>query len=98
LGRPAHLLTEVISVVRGHLLGSKLSPARADAAITALAGLTIDLSDCQSLIDRIWQLRHNLTSYDAAYVALAESLDIPLVTADARLAGSPGITCTTIAV
>jgi len=44
----------------------------------------------RSLIGRIWELRHSVTAYDAAYVALAEQLDIPLVTCDAKLAGSHG--------
>jgi predicted nucleic acid-binding protein len=95
---PAHLFTEVMSVIRGHVLGSKLSLDRADDAIATLAALTISLSDCQTLLPRIWQLRHNLTSYDAAYAALAESLDAPLATADTRLTNATGITCTTITI
>jgi len=87
-----------MSVIRGHVLGSKLSLDRADDAITTLAALTISLSDCQTLLPRIWQLRHNLTSYDAAYVALAESLEAPLTTADTRLTAAAGITWATIAV
>jgi predicted nucleic acid-binding protein len=43
---------------------------------------------------RCWELRDNLSVYDAAYVALAETLDVPLVTAHARLAKAPGVTCT----
>jgi predicted nucleic acid-binding protein len=43
------------------------------------------------LAERIWDLRENLTAYDAAYIALAEALDAPLVTMDARLARAPGI-------
>lgn len=45
------------------------------------------------LIPRIWELRDNLTPYDASYVALAEALGCPLVTADARLAAAPGVRC-----
>lgn len=45
------------------------------------------------LIGRCWELRQNLTIYDAAYVALAETLDIVLVTADSRLANAPGLLC-----
>ncbi|MCP2238704.1 type II toxin-antitoxin system VapC family toxin [Prauserella halophila] len=44
----------------------------------------------RGLIPRVWELRHSITPYDAAYVALAEQLDIPLLTTDARLAGSNG--------
>ena len=46
-----------------------------------------------ALFDRIWELRDNLTAYDAAYVALAEAIDCPLVTADARLSRAAGLRC-----
>lgn len=46
------------------------------------------------LIDRIWDLRANLSAYDATYVALAEALACPLLTADRRLAAAPGPVCT----
>jgi predicted nucleic acid-binding protein len=95
---PAHLITEVMSVIRGHVLGSKLSLDRADDAISALTSLTVTLDDCQGLLGRIWQLRHNLTSYDAAYVALAEPLDAVLVTADLRLVNVAGIACRTMSI
>jgi len=45
------------------------------------------------MIGRCWELRHNLTVYDAAYIALAEQLDVVLVTADRRLAAAPGTRC-----
>lgn len=95
---PAHLLTEVMSVIRGHVLGSKLSLTRASDAIATLAAITVSLSDCQTLLNRIWERRHNLTSYDAAYVTLAEALGAPLVTADARLINATGITCSIVAI
>jgi predicted nucleic acid-binding protein len=47
----------------------------------------------RSLWPRAWELRTNLSAYDALYVALAEQLDAPLVTADARLARAPGLRC-----
>jgi predicted nucleic acid-binding protein len=47
----------------------------------------------EELADRAWQLRHNLTAYDAVYVALAESIDAPLLSLDARLAAAPGTRC-----
>ncbi len=46
-----------------------------------------------SMFDRIWELRDNLSAYDAAYVALAEIIECPLVTADARLSRAPGLRC-----
>jgi predicted nucleic acid-binding protein len=46
-----------------------------------------------SMFDRIWELRDNLSAYDAAYVALAEAIDCPLVTGDARLSRAPGLRC-----
>jgi len=46
-----------------------------------------------SLVDRVWELRHNLSSYDASSIALAELLDCNLLTADARLGRAPGIRC-----
>ena len=46
------------------------------------------------LLDRVWELRDNLSASDASYVALAERLDCPLLTADARLSRAPGVRCT----
>ncbi len=46
-----------------------------------------------AMFDRVWELRDNLSAYDAAYVALAEAIDCPLVTADARLSRAPGLRC-----
>ena len=45
------------------------------------------------MLDRVWELRHNLAAYDAAYVALAEALQCALVTADARISRAPGLHC-----
>ncbi|MHB8466625.1 MAG: type II toxin-antitoxin system VapC family toxin [Acidimicrobiales bacterium] len=51
-----------------------------------------------ALLGRVWELRHNLTAYDASYVALAEALEYQLVTADARLAAAPGVRCQVLTV
>ena len=90
---PAHLGVEVISAIRGKLLGRKIRPARAHDAIEALPGLVIDEIPIGRLVDRIWQLRGNLRAYDAAYVAAAEGLDCPLLTGDGRLATVSGLRC-----
>ncbi len=62
-------------------------------ALTDLADLPMARVSHRPLLRRCWELRDNLTVYDAAYVALAESLDATLVTADARLARAPGVRC-----
>jgi len=90
---PAHLLVEVVSAIRGWVLGGKLKPRRAGDAIRALADLTVDVIDPVHLVDRMWQLRANLSAYDAAYVAAAEALDCALLTGDARLQRSRGVRC-----
>jgi predicted nucleic acid-binding protein len=90
---PAHLLVEVVSVVRGRTLGGKLTLARAQEVVAVLPTLVIDTVDTAPLVDRMWQLRANLTPYDAAYVAVAEALGCPLVTGDRRLAKANGIRC-----
>lgn len=67
-----------------------------DAAAQAHADLlrrALDLWAYEALAERAWALRDNLTAYDASSVALAELLDVPLVTLDARMATAPGIRC-----
>ncbi|MDN5794161.1 MAG: type II toxin-antitoxin system VapC family toxin [Intrasporangium sp.] len=82
---PGHLVVEVLSAIRGRWLGGKLSEQRARDALGALAAATIDMLAVAPLLARMWELRSNVAGYDAAYVAVAEALDCPLVTADARL-------------
>lgn len=82
-----HLLdAEVLSVLRGLALGGKLSAERAVAARQDYLDLTISRHDAAPLAERVWDLRHQYTSYDAMYLALAEALDAPLHTCDAKLA------------
>jgi predicted nucleic acid-binding protein len=86
-----HLLTvEVAQVLRRLAASGALSDERARQAIDDLAALDVARYEHEPFLDRMWSLRHNLTAYDAAYVALAEVLDAPLVTMDARLAEAPG--------
>ncbi|HTV82204.1 MAG TPA: type II toxin-antitoxin system VapC family toxin [Acidobacteriaceae bacterium] len=81
-----HLLDlEVAQVLRRHVSTGALAPERALQAVRDLADLPLDRYPHYLLLPRIWQLRDNLTSYDAAYQALAEALDAPLVTRDRAL-------------
>lgn len=84
-----HLLdVEVLSVLRGLTLGSKITDEDASAARSRYFALTIERYAGGTLQERIWALRRNLTAYDAAYVALAEGLRAPLFTCDAKLASA----------
>lgn len=83
---PEHWHVEVLSVIRGMLRGGKLDPVRADAAVADLARATVAVTATAPLLPRMWQVRENLSAYDAAYVAAAEAHDATLVTADAQIA------------
>ena len=90
---PALLAFECSNVIRRHELTGVISPDQAAQVHADLLDLPVDLFPYEPLAQRVWELRHNLTSYDAAYVALAEALYAPLITLDQRLAQAPGITC-----
>jgi predicted nucleic acid-binding protein len=86
-----HLLdAEVASGIRGLLLGKRLAADRAATMISDFAALRIVRHAMTPLLDRILELRANLSAYDAAYVATAEALDLPLLTRDARVARAVG--------
>ncbi len=85
-----HLLdVEVALVLRRYARSGALSPQRGAEAIEDLADLPLSRYPHDVLLPRIWQLRHNVTAYDAAYIALAEALDATLVTRDRKLATAP---------
>jgi predicted nucleic acid-binding protein len=88
-----HLLDfEVLSALRGLVLGGNLSAGRAQDLLTDFGDLAIERWPFgDGLRTRTFQLRGNLSAYDAAYVALAEALACPLLTRDARLARSSGL-------
>lgn len=90
---PALVDLEVTSVLRGQVRGGHVSDHRAALALADLIALPMQRVPHVGLLARIWHLRANLTVYDAAYVALAETLSTVLVTADARLSRAPGIQC-----
>jgi predicted nucleic acid-binding protein len=86
-----HLLdVEVAQVIRRYAATSRIDEQRCRTAMTDLADFPIRRHPHDLLLPRIWELRHNLTAYDAAYVALAEALDATLLTRDKRLATAAG--------
>lgn len=93
LAAPELIDLEVASVLRRHSFGRKLDRRRAQLALSDLYDLPMIRTAHRPLLARCWELRANLSTYDAAYVAVAEALDVPLLTADARLAKAPGIRC-----
>lgn len=90
---PSLLPYEVTNVLRRLQAAGRLASRHATQAFSDLATLDIGYWDWALLAERVWQLRANLSSYDAAYVALAERTEALLVTRDARLAQAPGIGC-----
>jgi predicted nucleic acid-binding protein len=88
---------EVAAALRRLVLRGVTPAAAADTAVADLAELPVARYPNLPLLTRIWELRHILTPYDAAYVALAEELDAPLVTTDLRLARTPGLLVDVIA-
>ena len=93
LAAPELIDLETISVVRRQCAAGELDGRRAALALKDLADLPLRRAAHLPLLARCWELRENLTVYDAAYVALAELLDVALLTADAGLAGAPGLRC-----
>jgi predicted nucleic acid-binding protein len=82
---------EVLGVLRRFSLRGRLSQERARLALDRLSSMRLARYPHAAMLPRMWELRDNVTTYDAAYIALAESLEAPLVTTDARLARAPGI-------
>ena len=93
LAAPDLLPHEAANILRRHELAKLISPDQAAQAHADLLDLTIELWPYELLAGRAWELRHNLSIYDAGYVALAERLDGTLVTLDERIAGAPGLRC-----
>jgi len=86
-----HLLDlEVAQVLRRLVQLREITAARAQEALDDYGGLLVERAAHRELLSRVWQLRDSMTAYDAAYVALAEALDAPLLTCDGRLARSHG--------
>lgn len=90
---PHLALVEATNILRRLELAGKLERLEAASAAADLASLEIQLLPFTPFAERVWQLRLNITSYDALYVAIAEQLDVPLATLDRKLAESPGPRC-----
>ncbi len=87
---PDLLDVEVVQAFRRLARSGSVSDPRATGAVELLQALPLERRSAAILVPRIWTLRDNLSAYDAAYVALAEALDCPLLTCDARSADAPG--------
>ncbi|MCI0443905.1 type II toxin-antitoxin system VapC family toxin [bacterium] len=86
-----HLIDiEIAQVIRRYASAGEITPERGSQAIEDLIDFRISRYSHDILLPRIWELRTNMTAYDATYVSLAEILDSPLLTRDAKLARSPG--------
>ena len=93
LAAPELIDVEVLSALRGLVAARQLDSDLASRSVTRLGRAAIDRHPHAPLTSRCWELRHNLTPYDAIYVALAEHLDAPLLTADAQLTRATGPHC-----
>ena len=94
LTAPALVDAEVLSVLRGLHRRGTLAADAATRTVSLLAAMPLQRVPMPAQLRRAWQLRQNYSAYDAFYVALAELLDCPLVTSDARLSRATGATCT----
>jgi predicted nucleic acid-binding protein len=90
-----HLIdSEVVHGLRRRVLAGDVDADVAWTVLDVWRQLAVARYPVVGAVERMWELRDNVSAYDAGYVALAEMLDCPLLTADARLAGAPGVRCT----
>ena len=93
LAAPELVALEVLSGWRRQVAAGTVTTRRAALAVSDLAALPLRRMSHRLVLQRCWELRHTVTVYDAAYIALAEALAIPLLTADARLSRAAGLRC-----
>jgi predicted nucleic acid-binding protein len=94
LAAPHHMPAEVANILRRASIAGQVSADAAAIAHVELLALPVALFPYEVCAERAWELRSNLSLYDAWYVALSESLDADLVTLDRRIARAPGPHCT----
>ena len=85
--------SEIVQALRSQVRRGDIGTDDAQRALDVWAQLGIQRLGSVGMLQRMWELRDNLSAYDATYVALAEALDCPLLTADQRLAGAPSPNC-----
>ena len=85
--------SEVAQAMRAQVRRQAIAESDGERALRQWARLGVRRYSAVGLLERVWALRENLTAYDATYVALAEALDCPLLTTDARLGRAPGPRC-----
>ena len=93
LHAPELARVEATNILRRLELAKQLTTAEANAAHEDLMQLDLELFSFEPFAERIWELRHTVTSYDAWYVAVAEALRLPLATLDGRLSRAKGVAC-----
>jgi predicted nucleic acid-binding protein len=93
LQAPELFAVEVAASLRRRVIRGEVSAGDAEEALARLKRLPVLRHPVMPLLDRAWELRDNLTAYDAVYVALAERLRLPLLTADEGIASAPGLRC-----
>ena len=90
---PHLIMFEVANILRRHELAGLVSADQAAQAHRDLLDLAIDLWPYEAVATRVWELRRNLSAYDAAYVATAEEAGVSLVTLDQRIGRAPTVRC-----
>ena len=93
LSAPQLILVESTNVLRRLAAAGRLSDLDASTAHRDLLSLPVELYPFEPFAERVWSLRHNVSAYDACYVALAEALDVPLATLDWKLSSAAGPLC-----
>lgn len=93
LHAPELARVEVTNILRRLERAKEITTPEANAAHEDLMQLDLELFSFDPFADRVWELRHTITSYDAWYVAVAEALKLPLATLDQRLSKAKGVTC-----
>jgi predicted nucleic acid-binding protein len=94
LSAPHLIDSEVLHTLRRLVHSGQFSPAHGEVAFDSFRRLIVRRWPATPFLGRVWELRHNLSGYDATYVALAEALGVSLITTDRRLSRAPGLRCT----